>query len=125
MSYDTKTAGRELDALIAERVCGWERVRFTGPPDDFYGHEPGREGNGHLVPRYSTDIAAAWLVAEKLRLTVTPTWSPANGDCWQAARCNWMQSGETNAVGMTNNGQWTKGETAPLAICLAALKEVG
>ena len=56
---------RELDALVAERVMGWEHRN---------GHWWQTKG-GHAsntvtfaeVPRYSTDIAAAMLVVEKMR----------------------------------------------------------
>lgn len=49
--------GRELDALVAEKVLGKPRVDgLIKPPDDIsYG-----------VPAYSTDIAAAWEVVEYL-----------------------------------------------------------
>lgn len=59
-------AGPALDELIAERVMGW--TRRDGP---VFSHEsrwqaPGVKGWDWL-PEYSTDIAAAWQVVEKLR----------------------------------------------------------
>jgi hypothetical protein len=69
---------------------------------------------------YSTDIAAAWTIAEKRAITVTPI-----GTRWGAASCNFSQSGETTAVGMTNGRSWIVCDSAPRAICLAALKAVG
>ena len=41
-------AGREMDAMIAERVMGWIKRRQTD------------------IPHYSTDIAAAFAVVEEM-----------------------------------------------------------
>ena len=52
-------AGRELDALVAKHVIGL----------DCYGVELYRHDEFcalHNPPRYSTDIAAAWEVVEKM-----------------------------------------------------------
>lgn len=68
--------GRELDALIAEKVFGlpgrfveavyvngrWvDALTWIGIDEDSSNPTPGRRG-GDMPPRYSTDIAAAWLV---------------------------------------------------------------
>ena len=70
-------AGRELDALVAEKVMGW--YRKDGPPPDGGGDrwlfepEPGdrefsfEHAEYGTLPHYSTDIAAAWEVAEKFK----------------------------------------------------------
>lgn len=68
------------------------------------------------VPHYSTDIAAAWEVVERLRAD--------HGDysvivCWAHETQQWVCS---DFDSMTWEGA---GETAPLAICRAALKAVG
>jgi hypothetical protein len=129
-------AGPELDALVAEKVMGIKprAVRPAGEvgtapvlvyTDNRYfadGCQPREQLERALEARprpYSTDIAAAWEVVERLRLTVTP-----HLDSWRAARCNWGQSGEINAVGMTNSRPWVEAETAPLAICRAALLDI-
>lgn len=64
MDIDTMPAGRELDALVAERVMGWK----------LFASEPGYGRPPHQItlvltpiPHYSTDIAAAWIIVEKLR----------------------------------------------------------
>lgn len=47
-------AGRELDALVAEKVIGWRRIEL---------HETWRSPSGETTPHfpaYSTDIAAAY-----------------------------------------------------------------
>jgi hypothetical protein len=86
MSAETKPAGREMDALVAERVLGWAwkrdqsfyvatrepagpPYRFLIPPgsmfltlDDAHGDEEirmGGEGEHRGPPPLSTDIAAA------------------------------------------------------------------
>jgi hypothetical protein len=51
---DQLEAGRELDALIGERVTYW------------WGKYQTRSDHDLPVPPYSTDIAAAWQVVEQL-----------------------------------------------------------
>lgn len=108
---------RELDALVAEKVMGWT----SRGPHPIFGtpvYATGMEDT--LLPRFSTDLAAAWIVAEKRAITVTPI-----GNKWGAAWCNFSQSGETTAVGMTNGRDWVVCDSAARAICLAALQAVG
>ena len=120
MNYDDLKAGREMDALVAEKVmeakpCDkW--VRFnTRSMVKFNECEhavcfPPMEG----PPHYSTKISAAWEVVEKMDLLAF------------------------GMLGQNKNGEWAvwnNGEdelpifdpTAPLAICRAALaaKEAG
>jgi hypothetical protein len=91
----TMVAGPELDALVAEKVMGlpeeiWQdRDQMTSFP-------------------YSTDIAAAWAVVEKV----------GNFTIWQ-------YEGEWQCFlgGGIKNKSYAA--TAPLAICLAALKATG
>jgi hypothetical protein len=112
-------AGRELDALVAEMVMGfkrekkkWEFVSIGGhipfpmrvPFDDF--------------PNYSTDISAAWDVVKKFAglgfITLFSTeWSSAT-----------RPSGPGWACQIDGSKNTELGETAPHAICLAALKAV-
>lgn len=131
-------AGRELDALVAEKVMDWQKVvkrpshwhelrhlvnTLTGAEIKPYQgpwwilpHMDIKESpdNGVELPYYSTDIAAAWEVVEKicsgigdLRITVAgdmhlcEIWSPATGN---------------NMIADVEE------ETAPEAICLAALE---
>lgn len=57
-------AGRELDALVAEKVMLWVVDRLSN-------HWCGVPTNGTAlpsdIPSYSTDIGAAWEVVEKMR----------------------------------------------------------
>ena len=120
-------APRERDALVAEKVMGMESHdgEFYRPSVDSYAPP------GHMVlagPRpYTTDISAAWEVVEKMeaddfwaKLTrKTETYYAGRPDipewhCW--LRC----------VGAGTRGDHTAYHvSAPLAICIAALKAVG
>lgn len=107
-------AGRELDALVAEKVMGWvcicERKHQLCPVHDSY---------------YSTDIAAAWQVVERLK---HDGWNVSIGgdNGWGCTFYKVLVRGN-DAFTST----WTEShgpinaENAPLAICLAALKAVG
>jgi len=107
-------AGRELDALVAEKVMGWKKLNDTGlswrSPDEGFSN----------LPYFSTDISAAWQVVEKMRET---RWievhSTIDGE-WAAFY---------TPIGTTDMNQaiheYAKASTAPLAICRAALKAKG
>ncbi len=79
--------GRELDAIIAEKVLGFINVRddIIQTDKDYRGHwerelihQPCAYAEGYLeiVPYFSTDIAAAWRIIDKL--------APLVGDFEQA-----------------------------------------
>lgn len=109
-------AGRELDALIADKVMGL-RVR----------HRPGMEpcimpANGapwETIPHYSTDIRAAWEVVEKLDLLnglLLGRFAYGREDpYWAVYDCG--QDGLDDCRG--------HGDTPTVAICNAALKQAG
>jgi hypothetical protein len=108
-------AGRELDALVAEKVMGVGVEWWNGEP--LYVVTQDGHISSHHLAEYSTDIAAAWEVAEKLRadgleISVHNSWPYNDGRRWC---CDIMA-----------HGKWdnAKAETAPLAICLAALKAI-
>ena len=103
-------AGRELDALIAEKVMGLAGVRDGKSwlyGDNWTYH---KKGVLCLVPHYSTQIADAWLVVEKF-------FKFSLGSDGLIYLCKFADAPNKN---------WSlgTGDTAPLAICLAALKEV-
>ena len=117
--------GPEMDAAVAEHVMGWiyhppsadtEGVAWWEVPEG----DPTRDrfGSADWPPCYSTDIAAAWPVLEKLRLKYTTVKIFA-------------QNGWSVALGLihADGGEvWTvlvNAPTAPLAICKAALKAKG
>lgn len=103
---------RELDALIAEKVFGAPAPRDANAfTEAGYWTADDKQIFFHCR-RYSTDIAAAWEVVEKLNLL------------------------ECNSLGKNINGEWgvwdnadsqlpVLASTAPHAICLAALRVAG
>ena len=103
--------GRELDALVAEKVMGC-RVQKTTLGLCELGTGEERVYRDARIPHYSTDIASVWGVVEKF--------AP------EAMVLNRYPTGNF-AVRFDHNGHWWSDvcDTAPHAICLAALKAVG
>jgi hypothetical protein len=136
-SKTAQVCQRELDALVAEKVMGWGWVRTMGgdihnehiwlmPPEEARRYLPDfrlmkppvewREQWRRDLPHYSTDIAKAWLVVEKMReqawrLDIGSYYQDHHG--WSACFDNYSTYFRSDAP------------TAPRAICLAALKAVG
>ena len=139
-------AGRELDALVAEKVMGWrkeymfpaERVRGEDLPDRgaLVWRESGQKSYKWLVEdrdcwipeecpedgfHPSTDIAAAWLVVERLAQE------------WDVEIYRFQSMAINSAYWVCKFGELVDYEptyfaqalSAPHAICLAALKAVG
>jgi hypothetical protein len=98
-------AGRELDALIAEKVMGFDK-RIVSKVDGM----PYAD-----VLHYSTQIADAWLVVEKFPNVAI--FGP--NDSWLVRFSDDDGSIYTHPV-----DEPARADTAPLAICLAALKAV-
>lgn len=134
MSEKEWEAGAALDAEIARRVfnlvsCdGWERFNLGsagGPalrkrcdhengacyPSFSIGSIQGRIGG---CPRYSTDVAAAWLVQEHLwerhGLAIRIERDPLESQPF----CVTFEDGE-------GFDAWERADTMPLAVCRAAL----
>jgi len=109
--------GRELDALVAEKVMGCDTKQFIwkryGKPDAIQDCEYGGPCN------YSTDIAAAWQVVEKMEhddwwweaANVVPNSDPI------VYEFKWTHRGVIKAF-------YACEDTIPLAICRAALLAV-
>lgn len=90
-------AGRELDALIAEKVMG-DPLQLKMA----------------LGPRhYSTDIAAAWEVVEKLRTAK-----------YELLICTFSGKWSVDVLHTGKSIDVANADTAPHAICLAALNAV-
>lgn len=109
-------AGRELDALIAEKVMGWKLLAVSGSEHGFI-----REGVAlrKPIPRFSTDIAAAWQVVECMR---------ERHDCGLIFKVFpvGFRFDYSAVFQARDNKQWSSNaSTAPLAICLSALGEAG
>ena len=63
----------------------------------------------------------AWLIAEKLRLTVTPSF-----DGWEVFYANASSSQrDCQYIGTTNRQKWIEHKSASKAICLCALHQLG
>jgi hypothetical protein len=123
--------GRELDKLIAERVMGQTVGRknfdgFGGRAGDPIILTPGGPYNWEECPDYSTDIAAAWEVVEKLLAEPGKGFEISVGHMFKRHKdksetkyweCFIEDEKERRFI--------EEADTAPHAICLAALKAVG
>ena len=123
-------AGRELDALVAEQVMGWtacDPAQESRPWEcgderpsvrTGMGIPPG-ESDRNEIPHFSTDIAAAWEVVEKLDRD-GHTMEMDKRDAGWVVRFVDYSKDPILSMEITDTAP-----TAPLAICLAALKAVG
>ena len=117
MSSQTElVAGRELDALIAEKVFGYVRCTHPKCSNPFCYASPKSPTQGGELGLYSTSIADAWKVVEKLKadgyeVSVHNSWPYNDGRRWC---CDVMKPG-------TMAWQFAKADTAPEAICKASL----
>lgn len=103
-------AGRELDALVAEKVMGLDIVSNGLKYEPRY-YLPEYERTYHrAVPVYSTDISAAWEVAEKFgEMSVRKYQTMSLGYRWVCR----IYVNEEDVI--------ANGLTAPEAICKSAL----
>ena len=95
--------GRELDALVAREVMGLKGLDINS------------EDLAHLPMGYSTSIEAAWQIVGKLNGFDLEL---SNADGWIAEFTDATEMVATIHQGLSL-------ESAPHAICLAALKAVG
>lgn len=111
-------AGRDLDMLISKHVFGMDLpVVFScvGPLHEaLKEHEP-----FEICPWYSTSIDAAWIVVEKFRSVGFEVDVTARPDLQYG--CRIAPKGEWNTCRVS----FRSADTAPLAICLAALASMG
>jgi hypothetical protein len=103
--------GRELDALVAEKVMGWT-VKFM---DGIWGwmYRESERNRWYNVPRFTTDISAAWEVVEKMQ-----SWGGCDIGCFGRTGDGTWYVVETHTV---NGCHKATCHTAPEAICNAAL----
>lgn len=130
MSADTQslTAGREMDALVHQRLNGHttfplERAAAAG----WYLIAAGETRQWINPPHYSTDMAAAWLVVEEMRAHPDVKYRNLSLVAYCYNRTYATFDAEALVEGYTPE-KWAEanGEHAtPLAICLAALLTLG
>jgi hypothetical protein len=124
---DVIEAGREPDALVAEKVMGADVARnasMQGAYTDMYQRcDIGWEA----VPAYSTDVAAAWHITDWIREREGHFKVTCNFGCrWEAVITLPLSRDDPRRDGLI--GAWSyssEGTNAPHAICLGALKAVG
>ncbi len=113
--------GRELDARIAETVFGYtpdyEFADLHVPPAPHVKELRDQYDEWGILPAYSTDIAAAWLVVEELR--ARGIWlEELSGRYETSYRAGFSWRDPERGV----RYQQAMADTAPLAICRAALE---
>lgn len=131
MNVDKLKPGPELDALVAEKVMGWKRIKkLHGKPlaDGWVGFHDGEwirwtsnpesayEDYTPSIFSPSTSIADAWQVVEKMR----GFWKV---EAYPFCRQPWTAT-YTPPNGPAVPGGTATAGTAPHAICLAALRAV-
>ena len=130
MNIDEMQAGPELDALVAERVMGWRQSSLPGvfidEDERFWGVTDEVPTSRQFNP--SIDIATAWQVWQKLprihsmgNHDLSISWHLIN------ARSIHRDGNEYIVCGILDCGEWeysASADTAPLAICRAALEAV-
>lgn len=122
----------DLNTLIAEKIMGWKKMTFIPTIrglDWMWSHKEGCLANdAQTVPLYTTDISAAWEVVEKLK-TVNPDIYHLSRALklylhYQGTGYGWWAEFEleNDHAGDDQTCWHAQAPTAPLAICLAALK---
>jgi len=106
------TAGHEMDVLVARKIMGQNLENL--------------HNDGDLHPRFSTKIEDAWVIAERMGITLIPieggSWfalvGPKTGWTSPAEFLTCLQAGDFMRSGAAVT------ESAPLSICLAALSAI-
>lgn len=117
-------AGREMDALVAEKVMqiavfvDYATIRGQQMAISWW-DAPKEDENAKPIPDYSTDIAAAWQVVEAPRLAELLEYV-------EVSVVRYHDRYECHIEDDTAARLYiAEADTAPHAICLAALKAVG
>lgn len=128
-------ASRDLDALVSRTVMGGDVYPDGGGYYDFMERIGVRPAG--TLPHYSTDIRAAMEVAEKLggwRMHVDPVRDGSGRNHYSIyfyreynAQVDALNVGRkpSDLVKTPDRAPWHYADTAPLAICRAALAAVG
>lgn len=113
-------AGRELDALVTEKVMSME------PSKDGGYHRKNRNDTFQITPHYSTDIAAAWKVVEAL--AQSPHWIAVTVSNFGIPHVKMYRNGNPvsevwiNLDNIPDSRSYS--ERCAGAICLAALEAI-
>ena len=121
-AFTPEPTAQHLDALVAEQVMGWRKPSRPYQPWDKRPDLPGvMLCRQHELPRFCSDIAAAWQVVEKLRERFSVD---INVD-HSVARVR-VSAGDRYDLlpGAVRDLAQVEARTAPIAICLAALQTV-
>ena len=122
IEIDEHPAGRCLDAWVAITIMNWKYAPKTDPkiklwlywrrPDGMLKYEP---------PEYSTDIAAAWEVVEKMQ---KPNWAWHIESFYADGELRWwvLFWGDDEEGNIFDDGKGDA-KTISLAICRAAIKD--
>jgi hypothetical protein len=114
-------AGRELDALVAEKVMGLTDIK-RGAVFDLVACE-GSERPHYQVPHYSTSIEDAWLVVTKIASRRQMQMLVRNDSANAVTQVHFYEGlpgGERGASAVEGHTIYA----APLAICRAALRTI-
>jgi hypothetical protein len=114
-------AGREMDALIAEKVMGWTDIHWNygppiGKPDDDWNRDFINKKHEACVPNYSSEMNAAMEVVDCLKGEIDGMFKLLYFRHW---------SFDITPNIADHEGWSAEADTAPHAICLAALKAKG
>lgn len=127
-------AGRELDALIAERIFGWKEgtLEEYKAQVEKYGEGATAFDEMNILPHYSAEIAAAWEVV-KMMADQGIEVIVAEGFHGNLSACLMFEGIATpyppkdvffNLASLQHPRRWhenVQAETVPLAICRASL----
>jgi hypothetical protein len=108
--------GRPLDALVAEKVMDLGPVVWSADDLVLVGDPEG----GVTIPRYSTDITAAWEVVTSMLWRDFTLHLEAGPD---ESAAGFVPPSSPNVLKTRNGGE--ESSRTPHVICLAALRAVG
>lgn len=114
MAEIVKTRNQVIDGLVAVHVMGWHEREDIGG----WWSAAGRYQFGVTSWRPSTWIELAWQVVEKMK-TDTPRRHHPDFTLWREAGVF------TATFVIDDHGYQDRSDTAPMAICLAALQASG